>query len=48
VPRPSNRARLLDAYEELLVSGVGATVTLDAVAAAAGVSKGGLLYHFPS
>ncbi|KQS59087.1 hypothetical protein ASG36_14240 [Geodermatophilus sp. Leaf369] len=48
MPRPSNRARLLDAYEELLVSGVGATVTLDAVAAAAGVSKGGLLYHFPS
>ncbi|MEI4272347.1 TetR/AcrR family transcriptional regulator [Klenkia sp. LSe6-5] len=46
--RPSNRDRVLDAYEGLLVDGAGATVTLDAVAEAAGVSKGGLLYHFPS
>ncbi|SCX47408.1 transcriptional regulator, TetR family [Klenkia marina] len=46
--RPSNRDRVLDAYEALLVDGAGATVTLDAVAEAAAVSKGGLLYHFPS
>lgn len=38
---------MLDAYEDLLVDGAGATVTLDAVAEAAAVSKGGLLYHFP-
>jgi AcrR family transcriptional regulator len=46
--RPSNRDRVLDAYETLLVEGAGVTVTLDAVAEAAAVSKGGLLYHFPS
>jgi len=40
--------RLLDAAERL-VSEVGAAhLTLEAVARAAGVSKGGLLYHFPS
>ena len=45
---PSARDRVLDAYETLLIeSGPGAT-TLDAVAAAADVSKGGLLYHFAS
>src|SRR5215213_3719844 len=44
----SARDRVLDAYETLLIeSGPGAT-TLDAVAAAADVSKGGLLYHFAS
>lgn len=48
MPRPSSRNRLIDAYERLLVDGNGEGVTLDAVAAAAGVSKGGLLYHFPS
>jgi AcrR family transcriptional regulator len=42
------RDRVLDSYETLLIEkGIGA-VTLDAVAAAAGVSKGGLLYHFAS
>ena len=42
------RDRILDALEKLLlVSGV-AQVTLEGVAAEAGVSKGGLLYHFPS
>ncbi|MDT0275069.1 TetR/AcrR family transcriptional regulator [Blastococcus goldschmidtiae] len=46
--RPSNRERVLDAFEHLLVDDVGVAVTLDAVAAAAEVSKGGLLYHFPS
>jgi AcrR family transcriptional regulator len=45
---PSARDRVLDAYETLLIEHGGAAVTLDAVAAAASVSKGGLLYHFAS
>jgi AcrR family transcriptional regulator len=45
---PSARDRVLDAYETLLIEHGGAAVTLDAVAAAAAVSKGGLLYHFAS
>lgn len=44
----STRDRLLDATEQVLL-GEGLTgLTLDAVAAVAGTSKGGLLYHFPS
>ncbi|MFD6418677.1 TetR/AcrR family transcriptional regulator [Streptomyces sp. NPDC060194] len=39
------RERILDAAEELIVAGQ-VPPSLDAVAAAAGVSKGGLLYHF--
>ncbi|MGW7289530.1 TetR/AcrR family transcriptional regulator [Streptomyces sp. NPDC054847] len=42
------RDRLLDAVERLLVKGGADAVRLDAVAAEAGVSKGGLLHHFPS
>lgn len=44
----SARDRVLDAYETLLIEAGPAATTLDAVAAAAGVSKGGLLYHFAS
>ena len=44
----SARDRVLDAYESLLIDTGAAATTLDAVAAAAGVSKGGLLYHFAS
>lgn len=48
MPRPSQREPLLDAAEQLvLAEGVGA-LTLNGVARAAGVSKGGLLYHFDS
>jgi AcrR family transcriptional regulator len=44
----SARERILEAAERV-VSEVGAArLTLDLVAQAAGVSKGGLLYHFPS
>src|SRR5512146_2760569 len=40
--------RLLDAAESVVArEGVG-NLTLEAVAREAGVSKGGLLYHFPS
>ena len=42
------RDRLLDAFEGLLIAHGPRAATLDAVAAAAGVSKGGLLYHFRS
>ena len=42
------RDRILDALEEILVRDGTDKATLDAVAAGAGVSKGGLLYHFPS
>jgi AcrR family transcriptional regulator len=45
---PTARDRVLDAYEELLLGAGPAAATLDAVAAAAAVSKGGLLYHFAS
>jgi AcrR family transcriptional regulator len=48
MPRPSNRHRLLTAAADLVRREGAAALTLDAVAAAAGVSKGGLLYHFPT
>ncbi|MBY6366740.1 TetR/AcrR family transcriptional regulator [Rhodococcoides corynebacterioides] len=44
----ATRDRILDALEEILVRDGTDKATLDAVAAGAGVSKGGLLYHFPS
>lgn len=47
-PASSARDRVLDAFEELLNEQGERAATLDAVARAAGVSKGGLLYHFPS
>jgi AcrR family transcriptional regulator len=46
-PTPA-RARLLEAAERLVAESGAAHLTLDAVASAAGVSKGGLLYHFPN
>ena len=42
------RERILAAVRDLLAGGGPSAVTLEAVAARAGVSKGGLLYHFPS
>ncbi len=46
--RKSARDKILEAAEELArVAGPG-NLSLDAVAARAGVSKGGLLYHFPT
>ena len=45
-PGATARDRILDAFEELLVQQGERGTTLEAVAAAAGVSKGGLLYHF--
>ncbi|AVH25068.1 TetR/AcrR family transcriptional regulator [Nocardia cyriacigeorgica] len=44
----TTRDRILDALETLLLDKGMSQVTLENVAAAAGVSKGGLLYHFKS
>lgn len=46
--RPSQREAILDAFQDLVVEVGAGNVTLDATAARAEVSKGGLLYHFPS
>ena len=40
--------KLLDAAERIVLGEGAGRLTLDAVAREAGVSKGGLLYHFPS
>ena len=45
---PVARDAVLDAFEELLIDVGERAATLDAVAKRAGVSKGGLLYHFPN
>ncbi|AZI57126.1 TetR/AcrR family transcriptional regulator [Nakamurella antarctica] len=42
------RYRILHALRTVLARGGASSVTLEAVAAEAGVSKGGLLYHFPT
>lgn len=43
---PRARESVLDAFESLLVEQGERAATMDATAKAAGVSKGGLLYHF--
>ncbi|MEA2311089.1 MAG: hypothetical protein QOE28_1057 [Solirubrobacteraceae bacterium] len=48
VPRADTRARLLDAAAAVVRRDGAQSLTLEAVAAEAGVSKGGLLYHFGS
>lgn len=49
MPRPPlARERVLDAYQSILVADGERAATLEAVAREAGVSKGGLLYHFAS
>ncbi len=42
------KARILDAAEEVVLRDGVARLTLDAAAAEAGLSKGGILYHFPT
>ncbi|HZB75928.1 MAG TPA: TetR family transcriptional regulator, partial [Solirubrobacteraceae bacterium] len=44
--RPSRREALLDAAIRVIRRDGAQKLTLDAVAAEAGVSKGGILYHF--
>ncbi|WP_149536804.1 TetR/AcrR family transcriptional regulator [Siccirubricoccus phaeus] len=45
---PDARTRILDAAEAIIRTRGVASLTLDAAAREAGVSKGGLLYHFAS
>ena len=44
----NSRERILDAAEAVVIERGVNDLTLEAVAVQAGVSKGGLLYHFPS
>jgi AcrR family transcriptional regulator len=46
--RPSNRETILDAFESILIAHGVTEATLEVIADSAGVSKGGLLYHFGS
>jgi len=46
--KPKARDAILDAAQARLLSQGPSGLVLDAVASEAGVSKGGLLYHFPS
>ena len=48
MPRSDTRAKLLDAASAVIRRDGPQSLTLDAVAAEAGVSKGVLLYHFAS
>lgn len=45
---PAARQRALDAFVDIIVSSGERAATIEAVAKAAGISKGGLLYHFGS
>jgi AcrR family transcriptional regulator len=45
---PLARERVLDAFERILLEDGERAATMDATARTAGVSKGGLLYHFAS
>nr|BFF11770.1 hypothetical protein GCM10025699_30730 [Microbacterium flavescens] len=45
---PLARDKVLDAFEAILIDEGERSATMDATARAAGVSKGGLLYHFGS
>ena len=47
-PRASSRESIIDAAEKVVAEAGAGHLTLDAVAAKAKVSKGGLMYHFPS
>jgi len=47
-PRASSHNIIIDAAEDVVIESGASHMTLDAVAAKAGVSKGGLLHHFPS
>ncbi|MGW6378975.1 TetR/AcrR family transcriptional regulator [Rhodococcus sp. NPDC055112] len=45
---PATKSKLLDAFIEILINQGERSATIEAVATTAGVSKGGLLYHFGS
>jgi len=46
--RPGLKEAILDAAESIVLESGASRMTLDAVAERADVSKGGLMYHFPS
>ena len=46
--RPSNRRSVLDAATRVALREGPGAVTIDAVVTEAGMSRGGVLYHFPS
>lgn len=46
--KPSTRDTILDAAETVVARDGSGRLTIDAVAAKAAVSKGGVLYHFPN
>ena len=46
--RPSARRKILEAAAKLADDTGPGSLSLEAVAKEAGISKGGLLYHFPS
>jgi AcrR family transcriptional regulator len=46
--RTGTKARIIDAAEEVVLRDGVARLTLEAAAAEAGLSKGGVLYHFPT
>lgn len=48
MPSDATRESLLEAAKRVMQRDGAGNLTLDAVAKEAGVSKGGLLYHFPS
>jgi AcrR family transcriptional regulator len=47
-PKPDARYKVLEAAVAIVAREGAAHLTIDAVAAQAGLSKGGVLYHFPS
>lgn len=47
-PPPVAREKSLNAFVKLVLEQGEKAATLDAVAGAAGISKGGLMYHFPN
>ncbi|MBA4390925.1 MAG: TetR/AcrR family transcriptional regulator [Syntrophus sp. (in: bacteria)] len=47
-PRASSYDAIIDAAEAVVIEAGASHMTLDAVAAKAGISKGGLLHHFPT
>ena len=48
MPAPSKRAKILEAAASIVEAEGAAHLTIDAVACTARVSKGGVLYHFPT
>jgi AcrR family transcriptional regulator len=46
--RPSSQEKILDAAERVVIDEGAKHMTLETVARKAGVSKGGLIYNFPS